>query len=343
MLWLIWWLIPGPEQFLHVLLAVLVVASAVRFPYARISGIAFHVLAGVALLLCPSLIHSATISGKFDVLHSFLQRFGAAFHFGFAYFNYRTLHDRLRIEPAIYLAKAITALALLFNEVFTAYHLLETKERGLQISDKFLSSAILLEGVWLGVELYRLFLSYQQRDAAGELNLLSKRTQRYLTNDKAVFDVEIALIIDATLSLAYALVNFAFPRQILTFVIKREYPIDGLHVLFSRQFGAFFLFSAIVSLLATQFTYARQKNYIFQRILTQSLIFFIHIIGHWGYGVYSTSHITPFMISGFYITVLLSIYYRIKAQLPEGVEDEDDIGASTSIRTTTYKKTVKTT
>lgn len=69
MLWLIWWLIPGPEQFLHVLLAVLVVASAVRFPYARISGIAFHVVAGVALLLYPGLIHSPAVRDFMTLLN----------------------------------------------------------------------------------------------------------------------------------------------------------------------------------------------------------------------------------------------------------------------------------
>lgn len=62
MLWLVFGLIPGPEQFVHVLLAILVVLSAVRFPYARLSGIAFHVLAGLALLLYPGLIHSPFVS-----------------------------------------------------------------------------------------------------------------------------------------------------------------------------------------------------------------------------------------------------------------------------------------
>jgi hypothetical protein len=74
MLWLLWWIIsiiPGPEQFLHVLLAVLVVASAVRFPYARVSGIAFHVVAGVALLLYPGLVHSPMVRDFMTLLNDY--------------------------------------------------------------------------------------------------------------------------------------------------------------------------------------------------------------------------------------------------------------------------------
>lgn len=66
MLGFLWWLlglfIPGLDQIIHVVLAALVIASAVRFQYARFCGVAFHALAGAVLLIYPGLLHSPMVS-----------------------------------------------------------------------------------------------------------------------------------------------------------------------------------------------------------------------------------------------------------------------------------------
>ncbi|KAH7728901.1 Protein C03A3.1 b [Aphelenchoides avenae] len=208
----------------------------------------------------------------------------------------------------IHLAKALTAAFALFTHLFTAYHLYETKARGLHITQNFLSCVPAVEGVWFAAEVYRLVTFERSLP-------ITQRTQRWIEG-KSNLRAQRLFWLDAVLQFCYALFNFAFPNQILRLIIRREYSLDGLHKMFCRQFGVYSLGIAIVSLLAADFAIHHQKHWVFQRILTQGLILLLHVYGYWGISVYSPSHVGPFMIALFYITFLLCIKSNARKRTP---------------------------
>uniref|UniRef100_A0A1I7YEC0 Elongation of very long chain fatty acids protein n=1 Tax=Steinernema glaseri TaxID=37863 RepID=A0A1I7YEC0_9BILA len=138
----------------------------------------------------------------------------------------------------------------------------------------------------------------------------------------------------------YTLLNYAFPGHVLKLVFKREFALDTMHNLFCRQFGIWALFAGVVSVAAPNFTVKHQKDYVASRVMTQGFFFLLNVYGHWGSEtIYSHNHISPFMISGFYITFLLSVFYKLKrtadsetsqGEVPEEhevlTEDEEEKG-----------------
>jgi hypothetical protein len=335
-----YWYIPTVSQIPHVALGALAIASVVRFQYQRAAGIAFHAITGAILLLWPSLLYDPLVYSEFDVLHTFLQRFAGAFHIGFAFFGYQSLYDTLRVEPIVHFAKALTAGFLLFTELFTAYHLSDPGVRGVRFNHFYLLPILLTDGIWTAVEIYRLVRSPRQLPV--EIDILAKRTQRFIEGKSNHLDVEKVLLVDSALSFIYAFANFAFPNQILKLLIKNRVLLDGAHKLFSRQFGCYMLFSAIVSLLGSHFTVAHQKNYVLQRIVTQVLTVLLHAYGHFWLGIYDLSHCTPFVIAILYVSLLTTIYFKIHRQeeedINDGIIDENGVNKRTVV---TYQKTTK--
>ena len=124
--------------------------------------------------------------------------------------------------------------------------------------------------------------------------------------------------------------------------IKNRVLLDGAHKLFSRQFGCYMLFSAIVSLLGSHFTVGHQKNYVLQRLLTQVIIVALHAYGHFWLGIYDISHCTPFVVAVLYISLLTTIYFKIRRQeeddIQDGIVDENGVNKRTVVH---YQKTVK--
>jgi hypothetical protein len=329
-----YWFIPIVDHIPHAILGALAIASAVRFQYQRAAGIAFHAITGLILLIWPSLLYGPLVYTEFDVLHSFLQRFAGAFHLGFAFFGYQSLHNTLRVEPIVHFAKALTAGFLLFTHLFTAYHLSNPGVRGVRFNHSYLLPILLTDGIWAAVEIYRFIRS--PRLLTDEIDLIAKRTQRIIERNSNL-NVEKVLLADSALSFIYAFTNFAFPNQILKLVIKNRFLLDGAHKLFSRQFGCYMLFSAIVSLLGSHFTVQHQKNYLLQRILTQGLIIALHAFGHFVLGIYDLSHITPFVVAVLYESLLTTLYYKIHRQEEE--YDVDENGGVNKRTVVTYRKT----
>lgn len=64
---MVFWLLPDVEQIPHAILAVLVVASVVQHKYQRISGIAFHAIAGVVYFLLPGLLLNPLVGSHVPV------------------------------------------------------------------------------------------------------------------------------------------------------------------------------------------------------------------------------------------------------------------------------------
>ncbi|TKR80340.1 hypothetical protein L596_014426 [Steinernema carpocapsae] len=249
-------------------------------------------------------------AGPLDSGHLFLLRFEAPFHLGFAYFLYKIHDDPIRCDPVIPFAKAIAALFALFTQLFITYYVTESKaKKGLKPSDQYYYCAPVLTTIWMLVECARVYK--HNRTSADEVNILCQRTQRCIEGLPP--NVDNYFFLDAGMAFVYTLFNYAYPAQVLKLVFKREIALDTIHKLFGRQFGVWALFAGIVSIAAPNFSVNHQKAYVSSRVMTQGLIFLLNVFGHWGgETIYSHNHISPFMISGFYITFLLSIYYKLK-------------------------------
>ncbi|KJH41953.1 hypothetical protein DICVIV_12066 [Dictyocaulus viviparus] len=50
------------------------------------------------------------------------------------------------------------------------------------------------------------------------------------------------------------------------------------------------------------------------KLVTQVMVFFLNVFGHWVLSIYSPNHISAFMISGFYMSFLFSSFYRASSQ-----------------------------
>ncbi|KAH7728949.1 Protein C03A3.1 b [Aphelenchoides avenae] len=330
---MVFWLVPDVEQIPHAVLAILAVASVVHHKYQRVTGIAFHAIAGLVYFLVPGLLLNPLVSDRYRALQlPQLQR-----HYP----------NGARYSPG----KGVDSRFALFTHLFTAYHLYETKARGLHIAQNFLSCVLAVEGVWFAAEVYRLVTF--KHSLPEEIDLITQRTQRWIEG-KSNLRAQRLFWLDAVLQFCYALFNFAFPNQILrlivscdllhiwanpSFQIRREYSLDGLHKMFSRQFGVYSLGIAMVSLLAADFAIHHQKHWVFQRILTQGLILLLHVYGYWGISVYSPSHVGPFMIALFYITFLLCIYFQVKRQEEDAIRVEGDGEVRTRVLSASKKTT----
>uniref|UniRef100_A0AC34RA65 Uncharacterized protein n=1 Tax=Panagrolaimus sp. JU765 TaxID=591449 RepID=A0AC34RA65_9BILA len=305
------WFLPDVDQLVHVGIGGLAVASAVQHKYQRYCGLAFHVVLGAILFVWPSLLSGPVTAGEFDNVHLLLQRYAAAFHFGFAVFTFLSLKDVIRPERGIHFAKVLTSGFVFWTQLLTAHYLSETTARGVRFNHRYLIPVLAVDGVWFAVEVYKLIKASPKMTE--EIDVLCKHTQLCIEGRWTPV-LENVFLIDSALSFIYALSNFAFPRQILKQIVKNSYLLDGAHVFYSRQFGSFMLFSAIVSLLAARFPINHQKNYAIQRLTTQVTIVILHLVGHFWFGIYDIAHCTPFVISLLYVSLLVSIYFKIVAQ-----------------------------
>ncbi|KAL3099133.1 hypothetical protein niasHT_025577 [Heterodera trifolii] len=305
-------------QFPHLILAVSLIFSAIKtFRFHAYAKVFFHALFGLLLLLFPQLIHGPMISGgKFDAVHLLLQRFTAAFHLGFALFHYLSaFHGNANgVNAVILFSKAITAAFVLLNKLISAYLLYEQRSRGHYVSQNFLRCSLILDGIWLLVELYALIF-YSKLSLSGEIELMCARTRRWIGTGHANVNSQRAFFwTDCTICLFSAMCQFAFAEHILKIMIHREWPITEVHEMYAREFACQCLAPAIVSLVASfQFTIEQQKHYIWQRILCQVVICALNSWAHFGIGLFSSNHTVPFVLSFFHCALLEAIEARDEA------------------------------
>ncbi|CAJ0610516.1 unnamed protein product [Cylicocyclus nassatus] len=295
----------------HVLQCACFLASALaslfpnKLPSFRNAAGVGHLLVGLSLLLVPARYNSVAIQGTFDTLHAFLQSYSAPFHLGLAYFLLSPAG--LPHQKPFVFARAFTAFMSLFTRLLTAWHLTEKSTRGLLMSDHFILCALLTDGAWLLNEVVTLFSS--RRTKQEEIDQMCKRTTLWLEG-KGSFYLENAFYIDAGLCLLTALVHFAFPQHILKLITSTEHALDSHHIMWCRMFGCLSLLPALCSLLIRHMSPSVQIHYLGSRLVNQVLIFILNILGHWALSIFSPNHISGFMMSGFVMSFLFSVFYR---------------------------------
>ncbi|VDL74633.1 unnamed protein product [Nippostrongylus brasiliensis] len=157
-----------------------------------------------------------------------------------------------------------------------------------------------------------------KRSSQDEVDQMCKRTTLWLEG-KGSFYLENAFYIDAALSLLMAFTHFAFPQHILKIVITSEYTLDSHHIMWCRMFGCLSILPALCSLSARHLPPHVQTHYLASRLITQVIVFFLNIFGHWVLSIYSPNHISGFMISGFYMSFLFSAFYRASSHYKDVV------------------------
>uniref|UniRef100_A0A0M3J2H2 Uncharacterized protein n=1 Tax=Anisakis simplex TaxID=6269 RepID=A0A0M3J2H2_ANISI len=198
-----------------------------------------------------------------------------------------------RADRSVFFGRFISALMILTSHLFTTYRLYETNARGVRLNHQVVFKYLLLSG-------------YNE-----EIDAMCQRTRRWVeTRDTRSTDN--LLFFDSAFIASNAFLHFAFPHQILKTTIKSEYALDAVHLMLARQYGAYLIAFAFVSVLAVHFTLKNQRIYVLSRIIMQMSMVVLNVLGHWSDSVYHTQHIIPFMISAFYITFLISLFYRLQ-------------------------------
>uniref|UniRef100_A0A914WQY6 Uncharacterized protein n=1 Tax=Plectus sambesii TaxID=2011161 RepID=A0A914WQY6_9BILA len=259
--------------------------------------LAFHVAVGASLFLLPGFIFTPLVSAPLDALHFYLLRFVGAFHLGIALTSYISRNNIGYMTGTVFYSRAVAAFFVLIAEYFTVYHLWD--KRGLHPNEKFLIVATALHGVWLLGSLVHLLRTVDGVSGFAAVN------KGWLSH---------GLILDGAICLFTGVIHFAFPSQVLKLIIKSQYTIDGVHICFTRLFGAMMFGASIASHFAPGYSNDNKKAHLFGRILTHGLIFLLNVYGHFQLDIFSMYHVTPFMLSGFYITFLLSIYFRLQRE-----------------------------
>ncbi|CEF63459.1 Hypothetical protein SRAE_1000172100 [Strongyloides ratti] len=179
----------------------------------------------------------------------------------------------------------------------------------------------MIYGVWATVEFSK-FIRFKSTDIDSDNMEGDKKKIELVGLRKTNLALQKMFLFDCFASMVYAIIILSFPGQILKFTLNKPGNLDSFHKLYCRYFGAYMLYSVIMSAAAVSLNPRQQKFYAIQRAITQTITFVIHIYGHWSLGIYSPNHITPFMISGFYITFILSIYFRVKSRDEESNDEE---------------------
>ncbi|KAI3414131.1 hypothetical protein GPALN_011592 [Globodera pallida] len=159
----------------------------------------------------------------------------------------------------------------------------------------FLACSLILDGIWLLVELYALIYS-SRSSLSDEIELMCARTRRWIDTGHSNFGSQRAVFwIDSAICLFSAMFQFAFAEQLLKLMIIREHIITELHEMYAREFACQCLAPAIISLVASfQFSTGQQKHYIGQRILSQALVCILSGWAHFGVGLFAPAHTVPF-------------------------------------------------
>uniref|UniRef100_A0A183BYV6 MBOAT_2 domain-containing protein n=1 Tax=Globodera pallida TaxID=36090 RepID=A0A183BYV6_GLOPA len=296
-------------QVPHLILAASLILSAFKaFRFHAHAKVLFHAMSGLMLLVYPQLIYGPMISGgKFDAVHVVLQRFTAPYHLGFAFFHCcSAVYDKVYgVNAVILFSKAITAAFILMNKLISAFLLYEQRARGHYISQNFLACSLILDGIWLLVELYALIYS-SRSSLSDEIELMCARTRRWIDTGHSNFGSQRAVFwIDSAICLFSAMFQFAFAEQLLKLMIIREHIITELHEMYAREFACQCLAPAIISLVASfQFSTGQQKHYIGQRILSQAMVCILSGWAHFGVGLFAPAHTVPFVLSFFHCALL---------------------------------------
>lgn len=196
---------------------------------------------------------------------------------------------------------------------------------------------VLVELTYLATEVHNLVRFYRGVSTPEEIDIQCKRTQRLLEGRGSV-RAQYVFWLDAVISIFYAVSSITSTDYLYLNVIERGIQLDNLHRLFTTEFGYYALASAIISLLASEFTVYHQKIWVEQRLIVQALIFALHLYG--SYAFYPFAQFVPHVI------VLVSVIplYQLKREvdqiglLPEEMPDENG-----GVITTRHFRTTKVT
>jgi len=328
----------------HFLLFGLLVASVAPFKWNKWqihARIVFHQVFGLLLFLAPGVISAPKVGRPLDAIHLFLQRFSGTFQIGFAYYFFKTRHDKFRPEPAVTLAKAVAAVLIFCNEFYHANRYVPAVERGLHFdSPKFYFALVFVELAYAVTEIFSLAVFYRNTSTPEEIDIQCKRTQRLLEGRGSV-RAQFIFWLDAVFSILYAVSSIASTDYLYLNVIEHGIQLDNLHRLYTAEFGYYALASAIISLLASQFTVYHQKIFVEQRIIVQALIFLLHAYG--SYAIYPFAQVVPHFVA----LISLAPLYQLKREVddiglfPEDLPDEN--GGVVTTRNFRTTKVIKTT
>jgi len=334
--------IPDTCQFTlvpHIVLGLLFAASAVPSKWQDNARLGFHALFGALLYLAPCALSAPKVGHKLDYIHLFLQRFSGCFQIGFAYYYFRTRHDRYRPEPAFALAKALAAGLIFVHEFVHAHRHTSATERGLHFdSPNFYFALGLVEFAYAVAEIVNVVNLYRRTSSPEEIDIQCKRTQRLLEGRGSV-RTSYFWWLDAVVSILYAVASINSSEYLYLNVIPHGIKLDSLHHLFTAEFGYYALATGIISLLAPQFTIFHQKAFVEMRFIVQSLVFFLHIFG--SVAIYPFAQFVPHAVC----LLTLPTLYQIKkdvdeASLPEDLPDQDGGVVTTHFRQTKNRANV---
>ncbi|KAI6209781.1 hypothetical protein M3Y96_00257000 [Aphelenchoides besseyi] len=321
----------------HIVLVVLLAASLVRHQHQKNARIAFHGIFGLFLLVAPSAILAAKVTRPLDVAHLFLLRFLGPFQIGAAYYAWKTRYS-YRLESHVSLAKVLAA-GLICSQEFFSYYSVSPNERGVHLAGPWFLFAFALDLSWFAVELYEFVEIVRRATNPDEIDVLINLTTR-LTNNRTRVQLKYLFWADAVVSLLYSVTSIPSSDFIYKNVIEHVIQLDSLHRLITAEFGYLALCTAVVSLLAAQFSVYHQKTYVEQRIITQAIIAALHVYG--SYAIYPFAQFFPHYIA---IASFVPLYF-IKQEvdkigvLPDELPDENgNVSIGARVRTKYTKQT----
>lgn len=248
---------------------------------------------GLGMLFIPEYIIGFQLTAPLDTVHIHLCRVVGTILLGSAVSFYTSRNSvDYRMFGCQFFARVITCTFLLIAQLYSAYHL--WNRAGIHFNDKYLTFSCIGVAFWL---LGSLFQLVRYREYGGYIHKVNW--------------LHVGLLIDAYLLHVFAILYFAFPSQALKMMLSSKIKIDGVHVCLLRTLAALLLGQAWTSNAAQGFLYMDDKRaHILGRLLVQGLAFGVNIYTHFVYKVFTIYHVTPFMFSGFYVTFLLSLYFR---------------------------------
>jgi len=251
---------------------------------------------GAALLVAPKQLLGLHLSGGApDALHEFIVRGIGAQMFIFAvyWFLLRNSDDR-RMFGCQMLSRIVT-LVLLSMAIAYAWYTLHGRKTGVFLNDRF----ALVYGTVVTVSLVGNVIHGLRGAAMGAHG----QSQDWLATTMAI---------DAAAQLLIGITNYAYTMPIMkTLFTKSTQSIDGVHVCLWRVLtvGAFSVVMSSSNCAGFTNDFDRRAH-VLTRLMSQIAFFGWNVYGHFVLDLFTMYHVTPFMMSGFYITYLLSIYFR---------------------------------
>uniref|UniRef100_A0A915HIB7 Uncharacterized protein n=1 Tax=Romanomermis culicivorax TaxID=13658 RepID=A0A915HIB7_ROMCU len=279
--------------------AAIFVAFLAAIPWGRkpwwLVDAATNFTCGLGLILIPQYVLGFQIVGKMDEVHLHLCRITGTALIGQAvsWYYSRNSADNRMFGSQMY-TRIMVCTFLLVAQLYSAYHLWHRS--GHRFNDKYLTFSCFGVFLWL---LGSLFQMIKCREFGG-----------YIHKNNWLHT---GLLIDSYLSQLLAIASFAFPSQILKLTMHTKFRPDGVHVCLFRTIAALMLGQAWSSHYCQGFLYMEDKQaHILGRLTVQILSFVINTITLFFSDIFSIDYFTPFIVNLFYVTFLMSLYYRAR-------------------------------